>query len=161
MALNKDVKIPPVIWYILPILVVVFFVILFFVSSVRIDRNVPAEFSSSSTYSSSFESELSSSYAYSSAEKTPPSGLQVVSLVGLYVSLFAIVPLMAIWLWKYSKGVELVTKEKMSFAMSLLILLAVPDGIDILIVQDAFNKIAADAPSATHLGPAAPIAPAA
>ncbi len=161
MALNKDVKIPPVIWYILPILVVVFFVILFFVSSVRIDRNVPAEFSSSSTYSSSFESELSSSYAYSSAEKTPPSGLQVVSLVGLYVSLFAIVPLMAIWLWKYSKGVELVTKEKMSFAMSLLILLAVPDGIDILIVQDAFNKIAADTPSATHLGPAAPIAPAA
>ncbi len=48
----------------------------------------------------------------------------------------------ALWLWKYSKAVEVITKEKLSFALSLIVLLAVPDGIDILIIQDYFNKIA-------------------
>ncbi len=47
----------------------------------------------------------------------------------------------ALWLWKYSKAVEVITKEKLSFALSLIVLLAVPDGIDILIIQDYFNKI--------------------
>lgn len=62
-------------------------------------------------------------------------------IIFLYVSIFLVFPFVLAWLWGYSKGVEKITNEKMSFAMSLLILYVVPDGIDILLVQDAFNKI--------------------
>ena len=72
-----------------------------------------------------------------------------------YLTLLVAPLLVAIWLWKYSKGVEVVSGEKMSFAIALLILLAVPDGIDILIVQDTFNKIAAKAQSGPVPNPGA------
>jgi len=127
MSVNKDVKIPPVIWLIAPILLVVSAVVLFFASGAATASEKPAG--------------------------DALTGLQIGSVIGFYVAVLVVPFLMAIWLWKYSKGVELVTKEKMSFAISLLVLLAVPDGIDILIVQDAFNKIATrTAPAAS--GPA-------
>ena len=116
MKLNKDIKIPHIIWLIAPVLIVVVSVVMFIVSG-----------------------------AATASEKVggdAMTGLQIASVVAFYVSLLAVPALMAIWLWKYSKAVEEITNEKMSFAISLLILLAVPDGIDILIVQDAFNKIA-------------------
>lgn len=69
-------------------------------------------------------------------------GSNPIGLLAFYALLFGSFIVMALWLWKYSKAVEVVTDEKMSFALSLLILLAVPDGIDILIVQDYFNKVA-------------------
>ncbi|MBP7857649.1 MAG: DUF4234 domain-containing protein [Candidatus Saccharimonadales bacterium] len=116
MNLNKDIKIPHIIWLVAPVLIVVAAVAMFI-----------------------------SSGAATASEKVggdAMTGLQIGSIIAFYVSILAVPVLMAIWLWKYSKGVEVVTGEKMSFAIALLILLAVPDGIDILIVQDAFNKIA-------------------
>lgn len=67
--------------------------------------------------------------------------LRVVAIVGLYLSAFAFLPLTAIWLWSYSKGVERITQEKLVFPIAMLILVAVPDGIDMLIIQDSFNKL--------------------
>ena len=46
-----------------------------------------------------------------------------------------------IWEWSYSHGVETITGEKLSFAVALIVLILVPDGIDILIIQDYFNKL--------------------
>ncbi len=114
LSLKKELKIPPVIWLVAPVLFVVAAVVLFFTSG-------------AATHESS---------------DTSLTGIQIASLVLFYIAILAVPLLMAIWLWKYSKAVEVVTNEKMNFAISLLILLAVPDGIDILIVQDAFNKIA-------------------
>jgi hypothetical protein len=71
-----------------------------------------------------------------------PSGLQLASLAGVYLSAFLLFPLTAWWMWYYSKAVEVVTKEKLSFALSMIVLLAVPDGLDMLVVQDSFNKLA-------------------
>ena len=72
-------------------------------------------------------------------------GSNPVGLLVFYGLLFGAFIITALWLWRYSKAVEVVTHEKLSFALSLIVLLAVPDGIDILIIQDYFNKIA-DAP---------------
>ena len=46
-----------------------------------------------------------------------------------YLAFFLWFIVSALWLWKYSKAVEVITKEKLSFALSLIVLLAVPDGI--------------------------------
>lgn len=116
MNLNKDIKIPHIIWLVAPVLIVVAAIAMFI-------------FSGAATASEKVGGDAMT-------------GLQIGSIIAFYVSILAVPVLMAIWLWKYSKGVEVVTGEKMSFAIALLILLAVPDGIDILIVQDAFNKIA-------------------
>ena len=62
-------------------------------------------------------------------------------MVVIYIGALGYVPLAAWWLWNYCKGVEEITGEKLSFAIALIILLAVPDGIDIMIVQDYFNKV--------------------
>ncbi len=69
-------------------------------------------------------------------------GSNPVALLVFYGILFASFLIIALWLWRYSKAVEIVTNEKLSFALSLIVLLAVPDGIDILIIQDYFNKLA-------------------
>ncbi len=58
-----------------------------------------------------------------------------------YLSCASFLPLIAIWFWSYSKAVERITKEKITFALSMIILFVVPDGLDILLLQDAFNKV--------------------
>jgi hypothetical protein len=126
MSLNKAVKIPRTIWLIAPVLFMVAAMVFFFVAVLGNSDG-------------------------SGAEQTM-TGLQVGALITFYVAVFTAPLLMAIWLWQYSRGVELVTNEKMGFATALLILLVVPDGIDILIVQESFNKIALPAPT----GPVAP-----
>jgi hypothetical protein len=113
MRLNKEVKIPHTIWLIAPVLFMVAAMVFFFVAV------------------------LGSSDG-SGAEQTM-TGLQIGALITFYVAVFTAPLLMAIWLWQYSRGVELVTNEKMGFATALLILLVVPDGIDILIVQESFQ----------------------
>ena len=119
-SLNKDIKIPSVLWLVAPLLLVIL-AIGFFIFS--------GDFSSSDETAKSLTTN------------------QIFSMAFFYLTLLVAPLLVAIWLWKYSKGVEVVSGEKMSFAIALLILLAVPDGIDILIVQDTFNKIAAKAQS--------------
>ena len=128
MQLNKDIKIPSVLWLVAPLLLVIL-AIGFFIFS--------GDFSSSDETAKSLTTN------------------QIFSMAFFYLTLLVAPLLVAIWLWKYSKGVEVVSGEKMSFAIALLILLAVPDGIDILIVQDTFNKIAAKAQSGPVPNPGA------
>lgn len=59
----------------------------------------------------------------------------------LYGSIIFIFPLVGWWYWQYAKAVEKVTHEKMSFPVTMLIMLAVPDIFDILILQDSYNKL--------------------
>lgn len=80
--------------------------------------------------------------ASSTSDCSRDRGPAVWQTILLYFSFLAIWPLVAVWLWSYSKGVEKITNEKTSFAIALIVLLLVPDGIDILIIQDAFNKVA-------------------
>ena len=96
--------------------------------------------------------------AYSSSSTVPTEcqvSPEIWTIVLLYAGIFLILPIILVWLWGYAKGVEKITKEKMSFPLALLILYAVPDGIDILLVQDAFNKIS----QPTTAAPVAPIQP--
>lgn len=126
MQLNKDIKIPSVLWLVAPLLLVIL-AIGFFIFN--------GDFSSSDETAKNLTTN------------------QIFSMAFFYLTLLVAPLLVAIWLWKYSKGVEVVSGEKMSFAIALLILLAVPDGIDILIVQDTFNKIAAKTQSGPVLNP--------
>jgi hypothetical protein len=51
-----------------------------------------------------------------------------------------IVPLVNIWwMWKYSEGVEKVTKEKMSSVIAFILLLVLGN-IGEAVIQDSFNK---------------------
>ena len=43
------------------------------------------------------------------------------------------------WLWKYCKGVEMVTEGKMSLGLAIVLVMLVPIGE--AVVQDAFNKV--------------------
>lgn len=119
MNLRKDLKIPHIVWLVAPILVVVSAIVFF----------------------------IASGAATHEAGDADLTGTQILSIILFYIGIIAVPLLMAIWLWKYSKAVEVITKEKMSFAIALLVLLAVPDGIDILIVQDSFNKLALETES--------------
>lgn len=130
LSVHKELKIPHVIWLIAPIVTVVASVVLMITVGVM-----------------------------TAEDDTSLSAVQAVAMGLFYLSVFVVVPLMAIWLWKYSQAVEVVTNEKMTFAISLLILLAVPDGIDILIIQDGFNKIASPAGALPHAA-AGPLPPA-
>ncbi len=68
-----------------------------------------------------------------------------------------IVPFVSIWwLWKYSEGVEQVTSNKLGGAVTFLIMWFL-GLIGMLIVQDAFNKLA---DSAVSNGPTMPAPPA-
>lgn len=52
-----------------------------------------------------------------------------------------IVPLVNIWwLWKYSEGVEQITKQKMSGVLAFILIFLL-GFIGAAIIQDAFNKI--------------------
>ena len=75
------------------------------------------------------------------AELDDPSALQIAGTAGVYLSALAFLPLTALWLWPYSKGVERITHSKLPFPMAMLVVVAVPDGVDMLIVQDSFNKL--------------------
>lgn len=58
-----------------------------------------------------------------------------------YAAFILVYPLVVFWLWGYSKAVDIVTKGKTNFAIAMIVLLLVPDGIDILIMQDVYNKL--------------------
>ena len=50
-------------------------------------------------------------------------------------------PIQAYWYWGFCKATEEVSEEKISFILAMIALLLVPDGLDIMIIQDVFNKI--------------------
>ncbi len=68
--------------------------------------------------------------------------MPVWSVLLFYLACASFYPITAIWYWGYSQAVDRVTEEKLSFALTMIVLLAVPDIFDMLIVQDNFNKVA-------------------
>ena len=65
----------------------------------------------------------------------------IISMAVFYTALILSGPLMALWYWKYSKAAEEVTNGNLQFALAMIALILIPDGFDILIIQDAFNKV--------------------
>lgn len=82
-----------------------------------------------------------SCYESESEDVDESNAAQVAGIIILYASLLVVFPLMGWWYWKYAQAVEKVTNEKLSFPVTMLIMLAVPDIFDMLIVQDSFNKL--------------------
>lgn len=135
MALDPKVKILSPWLLVIPALIVIASVVVLFVSMASNASNLPSYCDTYNQYGTT--SSLTPQECRVDAEAWP--------IVFFYISLLLIWPLTIVWLWGYSKGVEIVTKGKTSFAVALLVLLVVPYGIDILIVQDGFNKVAAKA----------------
>ncbi len=133
MALDPKVKILSPWLLVVPALIVIASFIIFFVSMVSDAANLPS-------YCQNYDQ-------YGTASSLTPEecrvDAQVWPIALLYISILLIWPLTVVWLWGYSKGVEIVTKGKTSFAVALHVLLVVPYGIDILIIQDGFNKLGA------------------
>lgn len=156
MMSAKPVKIPSVVWFIIPILLIIVSIILFVVSTVRIENHV-RDICGNNPYSSSGSSIANSEYdlCQTQAHEDAATAFDAFAWILFFVSILAVWPFTAWWLWKYSKAVEEVTNEKISFAMSMLVTLLVPDGIDILIIQDAFNKVADSHPEKPAAIPAA------
>ena len=132
MKLNPKVKIMSPVYFFAPLLIVITSFVAFIIS----DFSTPEKPAYCSTY-------VETANGYRGFPKTKECSLDSSFWPGIifFLSFVFIWPLIFIWLWSYAKAVELITKGKTSFAMSLLVLLAVPDGIDILIIQDGFNKL--------------------
>jgi hypothetical protein len=134
MNLNPNIKILSPLWLFLPVILVVVSIGVFIATLVQSTSNMPSYCKTLDYTSSNFETR----------EALPDeceSDAPVWGILLLYGSIFLFYPLVVIWLWGYSKGVETITGGHTSFAIALIILLLVPDGIDILIVQDSFNKL--------------------
>ncbi len=149
----KPVKIPSVVWFIIPILVIIFAAAIFMVSIFQIENKV-RDACGQTSYSSSANSTSSYSPCEQRVRDQESNSFGIFSMVLFYIAILAFWPFTAWWLWKYSKAVEEITNEKISFAMGMLVTLLVPDGIDILIIQDAFNKVA-EHPAKPHAAIAA------
>ncbi len=79
-------------------------------------------------------------------------GPALIANLVVVLAAFLYLPLLAWWIWNYCEAVEVVTNEKISKILGMVLFLVVPDGIDILIVQDYFNKVPAAAPVAPQQG---------
>jgi hypothetical protein len=126
---DSSIKILSPFVVVIPFVLVIASVVFLIFSTVQSIKDIPeyCENYTSSSYNRPDECELGAESA--------------ISFFFVYASILLTFPFVLAWLWSYSKGVEKITNEKMGFAISLLILYLVPDGIDILLVQDAFNKI--------------------
>lgn len=65
----------------------------------------------------------------------------IAPLIAFYAVLLALAPVTLLWFWPYSKAIERVTNEKVSFPLAIIAFFVIPDGIDMLVVQDGFNKL--------------------
>ena len=91
----------------------------------------------------------------SSASCRNASPVALFGILGFYLAIFISVILFVIWEWSYSHALATITDQKLSFALGLIILVLVPDGIDILIIQDYFNKVGEVATPVSPVAPAA------
>ncbi len=131
MTINPNIKILSPWFFVIPVIVVV---VAFSVLIVNVVQNISRVPSYCDSYTTS-----------QSSEQTIPAECEanpgIWQILVFYLAIFIVGPIIAVWLWGYSKGVEKITNEKTSFAMAMIVLLLVPDGIDILIIQDGFNKL--------------------
>ena len=133
MSLNPKIKILSPLFIVIPVVLIIAAAVFFIATIFQSAASIP-------DYCNSYSS--NQQFIQSTAAECQTDA-EVLPILLFYVAIFAIFPMVIIWLWSYSKGVEIATKEKTSFAIALIVLLVVPDGIDILIIQDAFNKIKA------------------
>jgi hypothetical protein len=151
---KTGIKIPSV-WFLLaPILMIVAVVGVFIAiiagnsgnirayDTCMTDRGYPSTSSSSSSYSA-YQDSAGRNIAQNVCRKQYPVPLWVSFAPTLLIVVISItyLPLMAWWLWHYCEALEIVTNEKVSRPLGMILFLVVPDGIDILIVQDYFNKV--------------------
>ena len=134
MRTNREVKIMTPWFMLLPIGIAIAAIAALIIGFVQAESKLPAYCNGTNTQSSSSRTV----YVDPVCEAEPP----VWTFVFFYLGVLSAGPLFAIWLWSYAKGVEKVTGGNTNFAISMIVLLLVPDGIDILIIQDAFNKLA-------------------
>lgn len=80
-------------------------------------------------------------------DETDLNGYDITGMAILYFSLIVVFPLLGWWYWKYAQAVEQITHEKLSFPITMLIMLAVPDIFDMLIIQESFNKLGESNPA--------------
>ncbi len=135
----KPVKIPSVFYLVLPLIVVFISSFIYFFAFAIATSQTNCEYTTSSVVSYRQDS-----WSSDDAEKTCTSEANnsTIAATILFVgSIVFVLPMTAWWLWHYSKAVEQITDGKTSFPLAMLVLYVVPDGIDILIVQDAFNKL--------------------
>ncbi len=71
----------------------------------------------------------------------PISKFQIISIISFFVGFILIMIAMALWLWSYSKAVGIITAGKLSAGLAFVIIVLVPDGLDILVIQDYFNRL--------------------
>lgn len=100
------------------------------------------------SYCNELTGECSNSSESLSSEPLPT--YYIIATAYFYISMILVGPLMALWYWKYAKGVDNVTAEKLSFPLVMISLILIPDGFDILIIQDGFNKVQSIQPAATQ-----------
>src|SRR5665213_1070460 len=133
MNLHPEIKILSPAFLIIPVVIMIAAVAVFIISIINAptSKNCP----SGSIYSSSASSNLANNLNSNSNNCQASTG-ETVGILALYLGIFLAYIFFVIWEWSYSHGVEAVTGGKLSFAMSLVVLILVPDGIDILIVQD-------------------------
>lgn len=139
MDLNPEIKIKSNFFLFAPVVVLAAGIVLLAVSFHSADGKIT---SCSSSQSSSSQD---SSYYSAPASCHDSSPANLIGILGIYLAIFIATILFVIWLWSYSHGVATITDGKLSFALGLTILFLVPDGIDILIFQDYFNKVSTPA----------------
>lgn len=156
METNPAIKIKSS-WFLLgPILLIptlIIFTIIALIANAPAPKTCVSDSTSTQYYTTMEEKPRSFSNNCSNTEETD-SGAQTASVIFsivLWISIFVAFVLYVVWIWSYSHGVEIITQGRISFALALVILILVPDGIDILLVQEYFNKIGEPQP---------PIAPA-
>jgi hypothetical protein len=108
-----------------------------------------SDVSNSLTLNSSSSSAVDTTGNQSSSNCSHVSGAFSIVIIISYLAIFLSAIPFIIWEWSYSHAVDKITGGRISFALSLIILILVPDGIDILIIQDYFNKVG-DHPMPPH-----------
>lgn len=134
MNQNPNIKIMSPIFLLLPFIIVFAGVAILLVASVYANvHNTPCIGAPALT------AQDSNSTLASNCNSTPSLFVSLLPLLMILVFMVASL-LFIVWEWSYSHGVEVITNNKLSFALSLIVLILVPDGFDILIIQDYFNK---------------------
>ena len=139
MDRNPKIKIMSPAFLFVPIgIVIISIVALIVVTIGTAASHASTSCASTSTYSTQYTTGSTDTVLQSCSSS---SAAPFIMIIVLYLAIFVGFILFVIWEWSYSHGVDAITEGKLGFALSLIILILVPDGIDILIIQDYFNKL--------------------
>lgn len=150
MALNPTIKIKSPMYLLLPFILIPILLIMLIIASFANTSTISSNSNCNGNYSNSYNdysgSNTSNTNSTSNREcndvNTQSSAMELIIPLALYSGVMVSFFLYIIWIWSYAKGVDVITDGKISFALGLVVLILVPDGIDILIIQEYYNKIA-------------------